>query len=365
MYKIILYLPRIMPGGIYESNRLLAKGFSKKNYEVIIVANRKTDLEIEGFKHYYLEAGDILRPLKLKNIILNEKPIAVFSNMLPQNITLSIVKLMIGKKLDTKYFGFVRNPTSNIVFSKFYQYPYKLMLKKLLDNLDKSIAVSTVVKEDLKKAFNLKEEKIAVVYNPLCMEEIEQNMNQPLSKEEESIFKNRTILYVGRFENQKRIYLLINIFNQVVKYFPDINLVLVGNGSLKEKLIKQIENLKLSKKVHLIPFTQNPYKYMKNANLFISTSQDEGFGRVIAESLACSTPVLAYENEFSGHKDIIINGKNGYLIPFGREDLMIKKIVEILNNPEEYTYLKQNTHNSIKRFYLDNIINQLENLFIS
>ncbi|WP_457623993.1 glycosyltransferase [Persephonella sp.] len=364
MRKIILYTPRLLPGGVTESNKLLAKGFAQKGYKVIIVANKKTSIQIENFPHYYLNANDIIRPLKLKKIIYQEKPIAIFSNMLPQNVSLSIAKLLTSRKdfPHTKYFGFVRNSSSYLSYKRFYHLPYRLFVRKLYKNLNKIIAVSSVTKKDLKKAFFLDDEDITVIHNPLDIEHIDKLKDEPLNTREEKIFRNKTILFVGRLEPQKRIDLLLDVFHEIYKISNRINLVIVGEGREKDRLISKAKELEILKNVYILPFTKNPFKYMKNASVFVLTSQDEGFGRVVAESLACGTPVIAYENEFSGHKDIIIHSKNGFLIPFGNKDLMVKYITKVIFDERHLKELKKNTILSVEKFSLENIIIQLEKL---
>ena len=233
--KIILYTPSLRPGGVYESNKLLAEGFSKKNYEVVIVSNRKTDLEIKNFKHIYLNAGDLVRPFVLKRIILQEKPIAIFANMLPQNISLAIAKKFINKKTNTKYFGFVRTSTSYLDHSKIYHLPYRFLVRNLYSSLDKIVAVSKITATDVEKAFFIRKDKIDVIYDPLDINLINKLSEESLSGEDKYIFSKKTLLYAGRFSDGKGLDLLLKVFQEIRKSTNDINLVLVGDGELKEK----------------------------------------------------------------------------------------------------------------------------------
>ncbi|WP_456401763.1 glycosyltransferase [Persephonella sp.] len=363
MKKIILYTPRLMPGGVLVSNKLLSEGFAKKGYDVLIVANKKTKYKIENFPHYYLNAGDITRPFKLRNIILKERPSAIFANMLPQNISLSISKKLLSSDINVKCFGFVRNSSSYKTFNQFYHLPYRLLVKKLYKNLDKIIAVSNITKKDTIKTFFLDEKDVEVIFDPIDLEYINRLKDEPLNEKEKRIFKRKTILYVGRFAIQKRLDLLLDIFYEIIKIDKNINLILIGEGEEKEKLIKKTKELNIDKHTYFLPFTENPFKYMKNAKLFVLTSQDEGFGRVVAESLACGTPVIAYENEYSGHKDIIIHGKNGFLIPFNNKDLMIRHILKILNDDDIHFKLKNSSEQSVQEFSVENVINKLDALF--
>lgn len=358
-----MYTPSLKGGGVLESNRLLAEGFRKKGYDVLIISNRKTDIEIDGFTHIYLNAGDLTRPFKLKSIIEREKPIAIFGNMLPQNISLSLAKILIRESPKTKYFGFVRTSSSFIEYKAFYKTPYKTFVRKIYENLDKIIAISSIVKKDLQNAFEIDENKIEVIHNPIDIERIKKLSQEPLNKIEKEIFSKKTILYVGRFSPEKRLDLLIKIFSLINAKLKNINLVLVGSGEEEEKLKELVRIYNIEKNVFFLPYTANPFKYMKNATIFALTSEQEGFGRVVAESMACETPVIAFENEFSGHKDIVINDYNGILIPFGDINSFAKGILEILTKSEFYRKVKKNALKSSHKFSSEHIINQIEKLF--
>lgn len=355
--KIILHTPRLFNGGVLEYNKIIARSLINKGFNVIIVSNRETNFKIDNLKHIYLNAGDFFRPYKLKYIIEREKPLAVFSNMLPQNISLSLAKYLTKDKR-VKYSGIVHNTTSYEEYKNFYKFPYRIFVKKLYKNLDKIIAVSNIAKIDLERAFFLSDNDIEVIHNPINIDKINYLKNETLSDNEKNILKN-SIIFVGRFAKPKRLDLLLKVFSKVLDIDKNINLVLVGDGEEKKNVIKLAENLNIKDKVFIFPYTSNPFKYMKNAYLFALTSQDEGFGRVVAESLACGIPVVAFENEKSGHKDIIQNGKNGFLVPFGKEETMAKTIIDLFNDKNLYNRLKENTVVSVEKFSVDKIVDKI------
>jgi glycosyltransferase involved in cell wall biosynthesis len=362
MKKIFLYTPSLQPGGVYSSNRLLAEGFSRKGYKVKIITNRKTDLNIEGFEHIYLNAGDFVRPFKLKNLILKEKPLAVFSNLQTQNISLALAKLLIrDKSLNTKFFGFIRTTDASIKYNSKIHYPYRFLVRKLYERLDKIIAVSSLSKKDIEKTFQIDEKKIVVINDPVDLELIYTLQNEKLDEKEEKIFSNKTLIYVGRFAQQKRVDLLLRIFKNLENEYKDINIVLVGKGELEQQIKVLAKKLNL-KNVYFFPFTLNPFKYMKKSYLLLLTSFEEGLGRVVIEAFACGTPVVAFENEFSGHKDIINDGKNGFLVPFGNIDLFVEKVKILLNNETLRKEFSKNAKEKVKDFEVKKVISKLEKL---
>ncbi|HIQ25152.1 MAG TPA: glycosyltransferase [Persephonella sp.] len=360
--KIFLYTPSLHPGGVFNSNKLLAQGFAKKGYKVKIITNRKTDLEIDGFEHIHLNAGDFIRPFKLKKIILEEKPLAIFSNMQTQNISLALAKIFTSReKINTKFIGFVRNSDAYVKYNKFYKLPLRLIINKLYKKLDKIIAISNSAKYDVIRTFFLNDKNIYVVPNPIEISVLNELKKENIKTEEKSIFKNPTLLYAGRFSKQKRLDLLLNIFKKLNNIYPKLNLVLVGDGEEKGNLIKQIKQKKINN-VYFLPFTNNPFKYMSKATLFLLTSYEEGLGRVVVESFACGTPVIAFKNEFSGHVDIIDDGKNGFLVPFADINQFVEKVKILLENENLRKEFSKNAIEKAKEFEINKIISRLEEL---
>src|SRR5699024_11368789 len=105
--------------------------------------------------------------------------------------------------------------------------------------------------------------------------------------------KNEKILVaVGRLVEQKDFKTSIKAFNRVSKEV-NVRLVILGKGP-KEKELKQLaEDMGIQHKIEFLGFKQNPYKYMRLADVFILSSKWEGFGHVIVEAMSTGTPVIS------------------------------------------------------------------------
>ena len=124
-------------------------------------------------------------------------------------------------------------------------------------------------------------------------------------------FDKKTFIAVGRLTKQKNFTLLLNAFAKV-RQTIDAQLIILGEGELRNDLEDQIKTLKL-KDVHLLGFVDNPFALMKQADIFVSSSLWEGFGNAIAESLALGTQVVSTDCP-SGPAEILEDGKYGFIV---------------------------------------------------
>ena len=173
---------------------------------------------------------------------------------------------------------------------------------------------------------------IKVVYNCLDFTKISTKANCIFNKE----FKY--ILAVGRIDNRSKDFkTLIKAYEKWKnKYQREHKLIIIGDGpNFKE--LEEITNISQYKsQIILLGRENNPYKWMKNAELFIHSSKFEGFGLVILEALALSIPVIATDCKV-GPREILNNGKCGILVKVTDENEMSEAIEYILNNKEKYT----------------------------
>jgi len=125
--------------------------------------------------------------------------------------------------------------------------------------------------------------------------------------------KKKQLLFVGRLEmGEKRPDRLLKIWEMLYRDFPDWELIIVGDGKMKETLVKQ------SKKLPRVSFVgrQNPESYYEQASIFCMTSNFEGFPMVLPEAMAFGAIPVAFDS-FAAVHDIISDGESGCMVkPF-------------------------------------------------
>ncbi len=202
----------------------------------------------------------------------------------------------------------------------------------LLSN--KNIAVSRGIKKYLQQIKCPHSKKINVIYNGLDIGKIKSLSEEKISKEEFCWNdKYPTIIGVGRLTQQKSFDVLIRAFAQIIhKHKKHINLLLVGDGELRSNLENLVYKLNIKKFVYFLGWQDNPFKFMKNSDVFVLSSKYEGLPTVLIEAMACGTPVVSTDCP-SGPSEILENGKYGKLVPVGDINALSKAIEETLENP--------------------------------
>lgn len=149
------------------------------------------------------------------------------------------------------------------------------------------------------------------------------------------------IIMIGRYVEVKRIDEAINAFRFVVDKLPNAKLRIYGTGPLEDSFKKLINKLKLQDNVFLMGYTTNAREKYRGAVCSILTSEREGFGMVITESMAEGTPVVSYDIKY-GPSDIIIDGENGFLVENGNKKELAEKLIMILEDKNLRDRLSKN-----------------------
>jgi glycosyltransferase involved in cell wall biosynthesis len=171
------------------------------------------------------------------------------------------------------------------------------------------------------------------IYNPVQVEEIRSNLQFHNSDTHTSDYK---IVSAGTLEHRKGFDLLINVMSKILKKNNKIHLTILGDGPEKENLRKQINSLNLSDYVTLEGYQKNPYIYFSNADLFVLSSRYEGLPNAMLESLACGTPVVAF-NCPGGIDEIIGNESQGTLVPENDVKALSMAIEKQMRSPKHTT----------------------------
>ena len=124
------------------------------------------------------------------------------------------------------------------------------------------------------------------------------------------------LIYVGELSKRKNQQLAISMMGRVVQTLPQVKLLLVGDGELREQYAQQIKDLQLEKNVFLLGFRSDVDQLMSISDLVLSTSKQEGLPVNILEAMGTGLPIIA--TDCRGNRDLIHHGENGYLV--GLED---------------------------------------------
>lgn len=166
-----------------------------------------------------------------------------------------------------------------------------------------------------------------------------------------------TIISVGRIVNiQKGFDRLLEVVKNLNDDNIKVNLWLVGDG-IDLKILKEYANKYNMTNVTFWGNQANPYKYIKNADLFVCSSRSEGYGLVIAESLILGTPVIS--TSCTGPCEILDNGIYGMVVENSVNGLYVG-IKKMITDKELYNYYKEQTKIRIDYFNEEKIIEQIE-----
>lgn len=323
----------------------------------------------------YFEAIDytLKEVIKMHNIKLLYKKLKVIFDMKTGNIE-NVIKKERKKILKKKYDveiafkdGFTALFTifgDSLRKLHWLHYEYKVinpnakyhkLFNTILPKFDEIIAVSEGVEKVFNEIYHL-DYKTRVIYNLIDTSKI---INKANEKRDIELNKNElNFVSVGRLHKQKGYDILIDVLNELneKKLLPNnFKFRLYGDGPERENIKKKIKDYNLNDKVFLMGQVMNPYKYIKNSDLFLLPSRYEPFGLVIIESMTLKVPVLATKNHATNK--IISHKENGYITNNSYNGLYdgIKYFIKNLDELKKYK-------NNLKNYKYDNseIIKQLE-----
>ena len=218
--------------------------------------------------------------------------------------------------------------------------------KKIYSRYHKIIGVSREIKNKIIRDYGYL--NVETIYNPIDFEYVNKQLCQndlPVSGE--------YILAVGNMEsNVKQFDKLINCYSKSDLRKRNIKLIIIGEGILRSKMEECVKEIGLEDSIVFKGKIANPFPYYKNAYFTVLSSKNEGFPNVLVESLACSTPVIAFDC-LSGPKEIIQDKENGLLIEDQNEEKLIEGMNLLVTNKVLHKYCKENALQTVKHLDLN------------
>ncbi|OGZ71070.1 MAG: hypothetical protein A2904_01065 [Candidatus Staskawiczbacteria bacterium RIFCSPLOWO2_01_FULL_33_9] len=281
------------------------------------------------------------------------------------NVLAMMAKVLSGVKAKViltdhnHFFGLASNARS--LYRRFFGMfilPHLMRIFYPLSNV--VICASEGVAESILDVVNIPD-KVKVIYYPVAVDKIQDWSKESVDHPWFLDSKIPVVLAAGRLINQKDFPTLLYAFKLVIGVKP-ARLVILGDGKDRKKLEKLIQKLGISENVALLGFQKNPFKYMKNASVFVLSSMHEGFGNVLVEAMACGTPVISTDCK-SGPGEIIENGKSGILVPVGDYKSLSKAIIKVLSDGSLRQKFSAEGLERVKYFSVEKNIRGYEKVF--
>lgn len=193
--------------------------------------------------------------------------------------------------------------------------------------VDYRIGVSAGVAADMAALSGISKDAFEVIYNPVPPRAVPEQAALDIADRLWSGPSGARILTVGTMKTVKNHPLLLRAFARLNQ--PDARLMFVGDGGGREALLSLAQELGVTDRVIFAGFHPDPTPFYKTADLFVLSSNYEGFGNVIVEALATGTPVVSTDCP-SGPAEILADGKYGRLVPVGDAEKLAKGIEEAL-----------------------------------
>ncbi len=266
----------------------------------------------------------------LLKFLKHEKPDVLISTQIHINLIAMIMKVF----FHTKTKNILREATSLgshfILFKDIRSKLVKILVRKLYPKADLIIAICNAVKNNLLEHHFAKPHQIAVIYNPV----VNSNFSEGIKEQVDHEFFHAgvpVIISVGRLTPSKNFALLIRAFAQLNKKH-DSRLIIIGDGTEREKLDRLIVELQLSDKIKLAGKILNPYPYLKKASVYVLSSLYEGLPNALIEAMACGLQLVSVDCP-GGSREILLNGALGKLVPINNVHALADAIEEAMQKP--------------------------------
>lgn len=320
-------------GGAEKSMIMVANGLVELGNEVFIISMKENNVVYDiDYRITYIFIPDqqllklnllMNRYLDLRKVLVQIKPDIVISFWLQPAIFASLI----SKNIKFKTIYSERTDPTAKQYSGFSGF-LKTVFFKFFDGF---VFQTEGAKNCFSKAI---QSKGTVINNPVYINYDDYEFPK---------VRRKVIVNVGRLHEQKNQKLLINSFAKITNLFPEYTLEIYGEGSLKGDLEEQIKELKLCNMVQLKGTTNKLYDEIVTASLFVLSSDYEGMPNALMEAMALGIPCISTDCKPGGARELIDNGKNGFIVARGSDDELAKYMRFILHEPQKSEIIGYNS----------------------
>lgn len=342
-------------GGGEKWSLTVAGELSKRHYNVIIIANKGSELLKRAVRAglptigLKMIAGSFLNPflmLRIRKIYRTHNVRVVFLN------------LSIDLKTGGRVAGWEKVP--KIIYRRGMAKPIRgnrqnrHLLSEVVTDI---IATSEDTKRGILRNFSgaIKQEKISIIYN---------GVELPLIDKEPDPNKKMIIGAAGRVSQEKGYTALVELGIILEDKGVDFEIILAGEGDQLKDIKRRIRKTGLGSRFNLPGFIEDMDRFYRSIKILVLTSEKEGFANVLLESMSYGKPAIAFN--IGSPSELIIEGHNGFLVEKNNMEAMAERISELYNKTEMLDTMGENARQRIKKYFsLESHVDKIEKLIQS
>jgi glycosyltransferase involved in cell wall biosynthesis len=297
----------------------------------------RTTLNVPGFSGGRLRGllNNLRRIARLRRAVAKLRPDVVISYLTRANIICLLALFRTGRPVVATEHNIATLDDA----------PMQGLWRTLRRRLYSRMAAVVVVSKGLSQEYGWVEaDKLSVIYNFLPP-------TRGLAPEKFCFLSGgaRHIVGMGRLESEKGFEKLIRAFDLVQQDCPGWKLLIVGEGSLRPELTRLVASLGLEDRVDLPGRVANPRTLFGRCDLFVLSSESEGFGLVLVEAMSAGLPVISFDCDY-GPREIITPAVSGILVPEGDVSALSRAIKKLTNDDDERARLARGGLEAAGRF---------------
>lgn len=167
----------------------------------------------------------------------------------------------------------------------------------------------------------------------------------------------KRIVSAGRLTGQKNYMLALKAVRNVLKKHPDYIYEIYGEGEERENLLHLIKELGIDNSVFLRGHNTNLLENIKDAAVFVLSSDYEGMSNSLIEAMAIGLPVVSTDHPVGGARLLVKNKENGILVPIENAKELAKAINFLIENPNESSKISHNATRVTSDYSIEKIGN--------
>ena len=350
--KVLHIITRFDKGGSAQNTYLSLLGLKKKNYQLSLVSGLSLEsemkheeikakekdiqiLESEGIEFiqcpFLLRRINVIKDIKaffdIWRIIKKYNPLIVHTHSSKAGLMGRLAAKLAGTPI------IVHTPHGHVFFGYFGPFKTKLFIifEKLASRItDKIVALTNREKKDHILFKIAEEDKFSVIYSGIELNILKESSSEEKQnlKKELGIPENSLIVgTAGRLVPVKGPEFLVKASKYIISKYPDTYFMFTGDGPLEQDLKRKALEMGISDNIIFLGWRDDLAKIISIYDIFVLPSLNEGMGRVLVEAMALGKSIVA--SNVGGIPDLVIHGKNGFLVP-PKNPRQLAKYIQVL-----------------------------------